>query len=580
MILWIQNLFARRPGWVLGGLVAAFLLTALGGAVAMFLLLNLDRVNARLAKIMNTPAAQEQSDQRDYAWSTQTSALLSFDMARVELGDMNQGVMGGGVEGYGDGLIYVSSIGVIGYLDVEAGELMYFDERVPMDYERVRNQVLFDKSQFQLRYFRVHDIMVKADPQGRDWLYVSHHMMPPGDDTICQAIHKIGLQQTENGIALDSAGWQHVYTVKPCFNMLDIGWRFIGDVSGGRMVPLGPSTFLYSVGSYMFAYNAGGVEQIRSDDTDLGKILEIDSQSNTASIYAKGFRNPQGLVRAADGTIWETEHGPMGGDEINLIERGEDYGWPMVTYGLNYGPSDWPFSDDQGRHEGYKKPVHAFPVSIAPSQLVEVAPGSEFERWSGDLLLGSLKAQSLFRLRMDQGRLVTMEQVEVAERMRDMTWLENGWLAVLTGNSSILLLRAASQNEQPHQAVRLTGYVAVKSLESELAANLRSGSYGRQLFAIHCATCHNLGSEPAPGPSLGGVVGTRIGRNAEYNYSAALQSADGRWTRAKLKAYLADPDGMYPGTSMPQTGMPLDDYSVRALVDYLATTDAPEDAAN
>ncbi|MEO1305721.1 MAG: hypothetical protein AAFV37_12145, partial [Pseudomonadota bacterium] len=123
MILWIQNLFARRPGLVLGGLVAAFLLTALSGAVAMFLLLNLDRVNARLAKIMNTPDTQEQSDQRDYAWSTQSSALLSFDMARVELGDMNQGVMGGGVEGYGDGLIYVSSIGVIGYLDVEAGEL-------------------------------------------------------------------------------------------------------------------------------------------------------------------------------------------------------------------------------------------------------------------------------------------------------------------------------------------------------------------------------------------------------------------------------------------------------------------------
>lgn len=570
---WLQNLFVRRPAFLLTLVLGALVVAAIGGALAMFAWSNQDRIASRLAGIFGTENQYERPDQQEFGWTNRNTALLSFEVAQVELGDVSRSVKGGGIEAYGDGLVYVSSIGVIGYLDLGTGKISYLDDRVPMDYERVRNDVLFDKPLFQLRYFRVQDIMIRSDQLGQDWLYVSHHVMAPGDEDICQTIHKIELEQTPDGIRLGQDGWHHVYTLRQCVNMPDLNWHFIGDQSGGRMVPESPSTFLYSTGTYLLSSQLGGVEMIRSDSSDFGKILEIDSETNTASIYARGVRNPQGLVRTASGDLWETEHGPRGGDEINLVERGVDYGWPLVTYGLDYGPKDWPFSTDQGRHEGFTKPIHAFPVSVAPSQLVEVADDSELVRWRGDLLMGSLRAQSLFRIRIENGRLMTMEQMEFGERMRDLTWLENGWLAILTGSSKIILIRspAPTIEDTTPEPLTIAGYSAVNELESRLAASLRQGSWGRELFAKNCATCHNLSAEPAPGPRLDGIIGARIAREADYSYSAALEAASGRWTRAKLGAFLRNPEELYSGTAMPS--FDFGKYEYRALADYLETRD-------
>lgn len=570
---WLQNLFVRRPAFLLTLVLGALVVAAIGGALAMFAWFNQDRIASRLAGIFGTENQYERPDQQEFGWTNRNTALLSFEVAQVELGDVSRSVKGGGIEAYGDGLVYVSSIGVIGYLDLGTGKISYLDDRVPMDYERVRNDVLFDKPLFQLRYFRVQDIMIRSDELGQDWLYVSHHVMAPGDEDICQTIHKIELEQTPDGISLGQDGWHHVYTLRQCVNMPDLNWHFIGDQAGGRMVPESPSTFLYSTGTYMLSLQPGGVEMIRSDSSDFGKILEIDSETNTASIYARGVRNPQGLVRTASGDLWETEHGPRGGDEINLLERGVDYGWPLVTYGLDYGPKDWPFSTDQGRHEGFTKPIHAFSVSVAPSELVEVAAESELVRWRGDLLMGSLRAQSLFRMRIENGRLMTMEQMEFGERMRDLTWLENGWLAILTGSSKIILIRspAPTIEDTTPEPLTIAGYSAVNEIESRLAASLRQGSWGRELFAKNCATCHNLSSEPAPGPRLDGIIGARIAREADYSYSAALEAASGRWTRAKLGAFLRNPEELYSGTAMPS--FDFGKYEYRALADYLETRD-------
>lgn len=72
------------------------------------------------------------------------------------------------------------------------------------------------------------------------------------------------------------------------------------------------------------------------------------------------------------GTLWSTEHGPRGGDEINVLEEGEHYGWPMVTYGTRYGNQDWPANPNQGRHLGYQAPVYAFVPSIGISNLIQI----------------------------------------------------------------------------------------------------------------------------------------------------------------------------------------------------------------
>lgn len=567
---WLQRLVDQRPATVLTFTVTAIIMAFVAGASSIFVAFNMDRVSTRLASFIGSDTRNVRAEQIEFTWARRESALESYQMARIDLGDVNQGVMGGGVHAYGDGLLYTSSIGVIGYLDLKRGDLRYLEERVPMDYQRVRNEVLFENPKFRLRYFRVQDILVHTDNSGQDWLYVSHHQMAPGDKDVCQAIHRIGIRNTGDGIALDPIGWEHVYTVKDCINLPAIDWRYIGDVSGGRMVSDGPSKLLYSVGTYMLAYEPGGFDQIRSDDTDFGKIIEIDLETGEAAIYARGFRNPQGLVRSQSGAIWESEHGPKGGDEINLIERDVDYGWPVVTYGLDYGSKDWPFSENQSHHDGFRKPVHAFPVSVAPTQLVEVPETSEFVLWRGDLIMGSLRAQSLFRLRTDGDRLITTEQLEMNDRIRDLAWLENGWLGALADDSAIWLMRTAPDPEETPAPLRLAGYTEIDELEAEFSVSLRKASWGLDIFRRKCATCHNLDDTPAPGPGLAGIVGAEIGRQSDYSYSPALLDANGLWTKRRLRAFFDDPQNTFPGTTMPSVN--LSEYEERALLEFLANS--------
>jgi len=88
-----------------------------------------------------------------------------------------------------------------------------------------------------------------------------------------------------------------------------------------------------------------------------GKTILIHLDDGTSEIYSLGHRNPQGLYVTPEGAIWSTEHGPQGGDELNLIVRGANYGWPLVTYGTDYGSAAWPLSHVQGRHDGYQQPI-------------------------------------------------------------------------------------------------------------------------------------------------------------------------------------------------------------------------------
>ena len=124
--------------------------------------------------------------------------------------------------------------------------------------------------------------------------------------------------------------------------------------------------------------------------THLGKAVEINLDTKTATIFSSGLRNPQGLTISTDGLIWETEHGPQGGDELNVLQRGNNYGWPEVTYGVDHGKVPWPLNQVQGRHDKYTKPAYAFVPSIAISSLIETY-SDEFPLWKGDLLVTSLK---------------------------------------------------------------------------------------------------------------------------------------------------------------------------------------------
>jgi len=204
---------------------------------------------------------------------------------------------------------------------------------------------------------------------------------------------------------------------------------------GGKLAFLPDGTLLLSVGEG-FEYR----EQAQSLNSELGKLLRINSDGTAPTdnpfpdvaprIYSYGHRNPQGLVvDPVEGTIWMAEHGPKGGDELNRIVPGTNYGWPAITYGLDYsGAIISPYTEA----EGMAQPVMYWVPSIATSGLA-IYRGTAFPGWDGSLLTGALVDQKLYRLAPEGDGFVQSEPFpEVTGRVRDVRVLSDGSIAVLT----------------------------------------------------------------------------------------------------------------------------------------------------
>ena len=147
-------------------------------------------------------------------------------------------------------------------------------------------------------------------------------------------------------------------------------------------------------------------------------------------IYTYGNRNPQGMaIHPATGKIWTHEHGPMGGDEINIIKAGTNYGWPEATFGKNYnGTTITEFTSK----EGMADPLHYWDPSIAPCGMSFVT-SDQFSNWEGNLLVGSLKFRYVARLELDGEKVVHEEKLlEGIGRVRAITQGPDGYIYVST----------------------------------------------------------------------------------------------------------------------------------------------------
>ena len=158
-------------------------------------------------------------------------------------------------------------------------------------------------------------------------------------------------------------------------------------------------------------------------------------------IFSYGHRNPQGLTRHPEtGAIWSVEHGPRGGDELNLIEPGVNYGWPVITYGISY--AGFPIGEGTSK-PGMAQPVHHWVPSISPSGMTFYS-GAAFPDWRGDLFIGALSGRLLARLEMDGAEVVHEERLlsDLGERIREVRQGPDGRLYLLTdaGNGRLLRL--------------------------------------------------------------------------------------------------------------------------------------------
>ena len=210
---------------------------------------------------------------------------------------------------------------------------------------------------------------------------------------------------------------------------------------GGKLAFLPDGTLLVSVGEG-FKYR----EEAQNLTWELGKLLRIHTDGTAPSdnpfpeqaprVYSYGHRNPQGLVYDAEtNRILMMEHGPKGGDELNHIVAGNNYGWPAITYGVDYsGAVISPFTEA----EGMQQPLQYWVPSIGPSGLA-IYRGDLFPEWQGDLLLGSLINEEMRRLRL-VGNEVTEDQAvfpEIQGRVRDVRVLADGSIVALTDEGDV-----------------------------------------------------------------------------------------------------------------------------------------------
>lgn len=187
-------------------------------------------------------------------------------------------------------------------------------------------------------------------------------------------------------------------------------------------------------------------------DNDVGKIIHLtpegapspdnpflDKPGVRPEIWAYGIRSPEGFAFASDGSLWETEHGPRGGDELNRIERGKNYGWPLITHGIDYPGG--PIADGLTAKPGLEQPVYYWDPVIAPSGLA-VYHGKLFPRWNGNLLAGGLRGTGVYRLTLKNNKVVSEEPLlnELHTRIRDVRVGPDGAVYVLTEQKALLKL--------------------------------------------------------------------------------------------------------------------------------------------
>jgi glucose/arabinose dehydrogenase len=161
-------------------------------------------------------------------------------------------------------------------------------------------------------------------------------------------------------------------------------------------------------------------------------------------IWSYGHRNPQGMaLNPWSGQLWENEHGPRGGDEINLVQRGKNYGWPLATHGINY--SGQPIPEAKGAElPGMEPPLYWWPKSPAISGMA-FYNADRFPAWRNSVFIGALANQNLIRLTLDGDRVVAQEWLltDRKQRIRDVRQGPDGYVYVLTDASPGELLRLA-----------------------------------------------------------------------------------------------------------------------------------------
>ncbi len=224
---------------------------------------------------------------------------------------------------------------------------------------------------------------------------------------------------------------------------------------GGRLVFARDKTLFITTGDR--SITEGRMQAQRSDGL-IGKVVRINRDGsipndnpyvNTpgtrSEIWSRGHRNIQGAsLNPRTGELWEVEHGTRGGDELNVVRKGKDYGWPTIAYGIEYNGNQ--ILDGARAKPGLEQPLYYWDPIIAPSGMTFYT-GSMFPAWKDSLFIGGLRTQALIRLTLDGERIVGEERLllDLKERIRDVRQGPDGALYLLTDNEAGRVLKVSSK---------------------------------------------------------------------------------------------------------------------------------------
>lgn len=466
------------------------------------------------------------------------AGLLNLDLKLVTGNSPIQGNAGGMAITSKGILIARAADGSIYRFDPKLGSLSQLALRLPPTNRNLLPEKTATGRPVNAGFLRYNDVMVKSWG-GVDHLIISYSYFDPEKQCFTSRLDETPLPADWDTAPIQP-NWRRLMETTPCFGFAEERNAFGGNQAGGHLLDAGGAGILWTVGDYEIdGTDSKGPAYPQMTDASYGKVWSISLPDGKAEIFSVGHRDQEGITRDPSGRIWAVEHGPMGGDELNLLHKGGNYGWPYVTLGVQYASrkSDirsWPLNKLQGRHEGYEAPFFAWLPSIAPSS-VEIIEGID-PRWDGDLLVSTLADKSLHRLRLDGDRVLYDERIDMGQRVREIK-IAAGRIYILFDNGNFGYL-----TPRPVAAPGNAG----SALEADLNSN-------------GCVTCHSNPKLPA----LEGIGGTPVASQQGVEYSNALKAAGGIWTEDRLRAWLTSPQQFAPGASMPSPG--LDPDSVKKL---------------
>lgn len=274
------------------------------------------------------------------------------------------------------------------------------------------------------------DIVLHPKYQQNGWIYISYSQKAPDGVGGNTAIFRAKLKDNK------LAEQQELFKAMPNSTKgVHFGCRMVFDDHGYLFFSVGERGEMKN--AQTLTNHCGKIHRIFDD----GRIPPDNPFVNTPgampTIYSYGHRNPQGIdIHPVSRRIYNNEHGPRGGDEINLVGKGNNYGWPVITFGINY---DGTIITKETAKAGMEQPVFQWTPSIGPSSMKFVT-GNRYPGWKGDILNGSLSFKYLERVRLEGGKVTGQEKLlENAGRVRTVTISPDGYIYVAVENPGIIV---------------------------------------------------------------------------------------------------------------------------------------------